>query len=268
MNLVQSYLTRNPCYGANINKQDNRYATFQRRGPEGLMLHSVGCPQPSAQVFVNLWNNAAYTAACVHGFIDANTGTIYQTLPWNFRGWHGGYGSKGNSNDTHIGVEMCEPGNITYTSGCAFKCSDLTSARAAARRTYQAAVELFAMLCENYGLDPLKPGVIVSHAEGYKRGIATNHGDPEHLWRGLGMSLTMDGFRNDVYKTMQKNAESEEDEMQRYNTVAELPEAYRKDIQTLIDKGLLRGKGDVNHLDLTEDMARVLIVCGRMQGVL
>ena len=47
-----------------------------------------------------------------------------------------------------------------------------------------------------------------------------------------------------------------------------MPEAYRKDIQTLIDKGLLRGKGDVNHLDLTEDMARVLIVCGRMQGVL
>ena len=63
-------------------------------------------------------------------------------------------------------------------------------------------------------------------------------------------------------------AESEEDEMQRYNTVAELPEAYRADVQTLIDKGLLRGKGDTAHLDLTEDMARVLIVCGRMEGVL
>ena len=59
-----------------------------------------------------------------------------------------------------------------------------------------------------------------------------------------------------------------EEEMQRFNTVAELPEAYRKDVQTLIDKGLLRGKGDTNHLDLTEDMARVLIVCGRMEGVL
>lgn len=62
-------------------------------------------------------------------------------------------------------------------------------------------------------------------------------------------------------------AESEED-MVRYQTVQELPEPYRADIQTLINKGLLRGKGDVNHLDLTEDMARVLIVCGRMQGVL
>lgn len=62
-------------------------------------------------------------------------------------------------------------------------------------------------------------------------------------------------------------AESE-DNMIRYNTVGELPEAYRENIQTLIDKGHLLGKGDTDHLDLTEDMARVLIVCGRMQGVL
>ena len=37
------------------------------------MLHSVGCPQPSAQVFVNSWNSAD-KSACVHAFIDANTG--------------------------------------------------------------------------------------------------------------------------------------------------------------------------------------------------
>lgn len=69
------------------------------------------------------------------------------------------------------------------------------------------------------------------------------------------------------YNEPDKPAESEED-MQRFQTVAELPEPYRADIQTLIDKGLLRGKGDTDHLDLTEDMARVLIVCGRMEGVL
>lgn len=59
-----------------------------------------------------------------------------------------------------------------------------------------------------------------------------------------------------------------EDDMIRYNTVGELPEPYRKYIQTLIDKGLLRGKGGDAGLDLTEDMARVLIICGRMEGVL
>jgi N-acetyl-anhydromuramyl-L-alanine amidase AmpD len=63
-------------------------------------------------------------------------------------------------------------------------------------------------------------------------------------------------------------AESEEEDMQRYNTVAELPEPYRAGIQKLIDLGKLKGKGDVNHLDLTEDMARILIICGRMEGVL
>ena len=267
MNLKQAILTRNPCYGANVNKQDERYVTFQRLGPRGLMLHSVGCPQPSAQVFVDLWDKPEYTAACVHGFIDANTGTIYQTLPWYFRGWHGGYGNKGNSNDTHVGVEMCEPAQIKYTSGCTFTCSDFATARAAARRTYNAAVELFAMLCKKYNLDPLKPGVIVSHAEGHSLGIATNHGDPEHLWRGLGMDLSMDGFRKDVYNTIHQN-ESEEEDMQRFQTVGELPEPYRADIQKLIDKGYLKGKGDINHLDLTEDTARVLIICGRMQGVL
>lgn len=70
------------------------------------------------------------------------------------------------------------------------------------------------------------------------------------------------------YDEPETPAESEDEDMERYNTVAELPEAYRADVQTLIDKGLLRGKGDAQHLDLTEDMARVLIVCGRMQGVL
>ena len=54
--------------------------------------------------------------------------------------------------------------------------------------------------------------------------------------------------------------------MQRYNTVGELPEAYRADVQVLVDRGFLKGKGE-NALDLTEDMARVLIICARMEGV-
>ena len=146
MNIIQSYLTNNPCYKA------GRKITVK-----GLMLHSVGCPQPKASVFVKNWNRAEYDRACVHGFIDANTGDIYQTLPWNHRGWHGG----GSSNNTHIGVEMCEPVAIKYTGGSSFTCSDGAAAQAAAERTYKAAVELFAYLCQQYGLDPLKDGVIV-----------------------------------------------------------------------------------------------------------
>ena len=163
------------------------------------MLHSVGCPQPSAMVFVNNWNPPANgREVCVHGFIDANTGEVYQTLPWDHRGWHGG----GSSNNTHIGVEMCEPACIKYTGGSTFTCSDTATATAAVKRTYEAAVELFAFLCKQYKLDPLADGVIISHKEGHKRGIASNHGDPEHLWTQLKTGYTMDGFRKDVKAAM------------------------------------------------------------------
>ena len=191
MKFVQSILTKNPCYTA------GRKITVK-----GLMLHSVGCPQPKASVFINNWNSPSYDNACVHGFIDGNDGTVYQTLPWNHRGWHCGSGSKGSGNNTHIGVEMCEPACIRYTSGSNFTCSDLSTAKAVAKRTYDAAVELFAMLCKQYNLNPTADGVIVSHREGYSRGIASNHGDPEHLWNGLGMGYTMDGFRKAVKAAM------------------------------------------------------------------
>ncbi len=187
MKLVESIMTQNPCYTA------GRKITVK-----GLMLHSVGCAQPSASVFVKNWNRPTYTNACVHGFIDAGDGTVYQTLPWDHRGWHAG----GNANNTHIGVEMCEPGNIKYTTGANFTCADLTSARAAAKRTYDAAVELFAMLCEKFELNPLANGVILSHKEGHIRGVASNHGDPEHLWTQLGLPYTMDTFRKVVKAKM------------------------------------------------------------------
>ena len=191
MKLVESIMTRNPCYTA------GRKITVK-----GLMLHSVGCPQPRASAFISSWNSPAHDTSCVHGFIDGNDGTVYQTLPWNHRGWHCGSGSKGSGNNTHIGVEMCEPACIRYTAGSNFTCSNLTEAKAVAERTYKAAVELFAMLCKKYGLDPLADGAIISHREGHSRGIASNHGDPEHLWTQLGMGYTMDGFRKAVKAAM------------------------------------------------------------------
>ena len=130
----QTYLTQNDCY---------------RSGgaltPQGLMLHSVGCAQPDAMAFVQSWNQPG-VKACVHGFIDANTGAVYQTLPWTCRGWHGG----GSSNNTHIGVEMCEPASIRYTSGANFLDQDPAATEAAVLRTYGTAVDLFAQLCRTF----------------------------------------------------------------------------------------------------------------------
>lgn len=181
MKIIQSILTNNPCYKAG-----------KKITVKGLMLHSVGCPQPSASVFVKTWNNAMFNRACVHAFIDGNNGHVYQTLPWNHRGWHGG----GKCNDTHIGVEMCEPACIKYTSGSNFTCSDKATARAVVQRTYDTAVSLFAHLCKQYKLNPMTD--IISHKEGASKGIASNHGDPEHLWKQLGMGYTMTTFRKAV----------------------------------------------------------------------
>lgn len=199
MKLIKSILTKNPCYTAG-----------KKITVKGLMLHSVGCPQPRASVFINNWNRADYDNACVHAFIDGNDGTVYQTLPWNHRGWHCASGKNGSGNNTHIGVEMCEPACIKYTGGSTFTCSDLATAKAVTKRTYEAAVELFAMLCKEYGLNPTADGVIISHAEGHKRGIASNHGDPEHLWNQLGMGYTMDGFRNAVKAAMNETEDKNE----------------------------------------------------------
>lgn len=183
MKIIQSLLTNNPCF-----KEGKKII------PKGFMLHSVGVNQPNATVFVRNWNKSTYDRACVHAFIDANDGAIHQTLPWNHRGWHGG----GLSNNTHIGVEMCEPASIKYTGGANFTCSDIEAARKSANLTYKAAVELCAMLCDEYNLDPSNPQVVTSHSEGFKLGISSNHADPEHLWKGLKLPYTMHSFRNDV----------------------------------------------------------------------
>ncbi len=192
MKIIESYLTQNPCYKAG-----------RTIAVKGLMLHSAGCAQPSASVFVKAWNKPTYSAACVHAFIDANTGDVYQTLPWNMRGWHGG----GSCNNTHIGVEMCEPGTIVYPkSGVNFTDKDPAKSKAAVTRTYESAVELFAALCRRFSLDPLQDGVIISHKEGGRRGIATAHVDPEHLWGRYG--LTMDGFRRDIAEKLRPKEDS------------------------------------------------------------
>lgn len=186
MKITKEILTKNPCYKAG--------KTIKVKG---LMLHSVGCPQPSAMAFIKSWNTST-AKVCVHGFIDGNTGGVYQTLPWNHRGWHCG----STANGTHIGIEMCEPDCIKYSEGANFTCSDPSRAKATVERTYKSAVELFAHLCNEYNLNPLAEGVIISHREGYAKGVASNHADPEHLWKGLKMSYTMDKFRQDVKAAM------------------------------------------------------------------
>ena len=249
MDIVDAIVTSNKCYQAAIPLV-----------PRGLMLHSIGTPQPSAAVLARYFDQyqPGGQSVCVHGFIQRD-GTYYQTLPYTMRAWHCG----GAANATHIGIEMTEPASIAYTGGASWRDLDPAATEAHVRGTYAAAVELFAQLCTQYALDPLEDGVIISHAEGAARGIASAHADPTHLWRAFG--LTMDGFRQDVAAKMaaENTYEEDEDMATRYNTVAELPAWAQEETQKLIDRGALLGDEHGN-LDVTMDMLRTMIVCQRM----
>ncbi len=187
MEIRESFAKKNRCYtnGARITVK-------------GLMLHSVGCPQPDAAVFVKNWNSPT-AGVCVHAVLGVD-GTVYQLLPWNVKAWHCGSGSRGSGNNTHIGVEMTEPATIKYTGGSSFTDTNPAETKKFVQATYKHAVDLFAYLCKAHDLNPLADGVIISHSEGHKRGIASNHGDVEHIWSKYGLS--MDQFRKDVKAVM------------------------------------------------------------------
>ena len=191
MNLKQNYLTESGCYKA------GKHITVK-----GLMIHSVGCPQPKADVFMKNWNRADANA-CVHAIVEPD-GDVYQLLPWEFRGWHCG----GSANNTHIGVEMTEPATIKYAGGASWvETGDGENTKNHVLAAYRYAVELFAYLCQQFGLDPMADGVVISHSEGCKRGIASNHGDVEHLWSKFGLSMGQ--FRKDI-KTVMEGSTAED----------------------------------------------------------
>ena len=159
INIVEAFATKNKCYQIGTPLK-----------PRGIMLHSVGCPQSSAAVFSRNFNQyqPGGQSVCVHAFVQAD-GTVDQTRPWEMRGWHCG----GSANNTHVGIEMTEPSAIMSYAESSEQIAG----------TYHAAVELFAKLCEMYSLDPMADGVIIGHAEGHRNGVASNHADPEYLWK-------------------------------------------------------------------------------------
>lgn len=193
MNLHKLIFTENACYKA------GRKITVK-----GIMVHSTGANNPWLKRYVgpddgllgkNQYNNHWNTyhpggrEVCVHGFIGKladGTVATYQTLPWDHRGWHAG----GSANNTHIGFEICEDGLTDYTYF---------------QKVYREAVELCAYLCKEYGLTEQN---IICHSEGYKQGVASNHGDVMHWFPKHGKS--MDTFRADVKALLNAGTEKEE----------------------------------------------------------
>lgn len=194
-----------------MNKR-NRYQTKNRAYTSGRMiavkgavLHSYGCPQPDPGILAERWDSAE-ASACTHAHIGKDE--VIVTLPCEeitgkaARGWHAGSGKTGSANNTHLSAEMTEPSTIKYTGGSNWiELGDGSNTKAHVLATYKNAVDLYAAWCCRHGLDPLADGVILSHREAHARGIASNHGDVEHIWLRFGLS--MDQFRRDVKAAMQ-----------------------------------------------------------------
>jgi LysM repeat protein len=189
MTLYQLFLTKNECY-----------LSGRTMTPKGIMVHSTGAPNPKLSRYVgpddgrlgknphsNHWNQSRPDGRqiCCHAFIGKLAGgsvATYQTLPWTMRGWHGAKGPKGSGNDFLIGFEICE---------------DNTRDPVYFRQVFDEAVDLCAYLCKKYGLTEKD---IIDHAEGYRQGIASNHGDVGHWFPKHGES--MDSFRSSVKKAI------------------------------------------------------------------
>jgi len=179
-------LTNNRCY------RSGRTITAR-----GIVVHSTGANNPNLKRYVgpddgvlgenrydNHWNRSNISK-CVHAFIGYDKNRVvrcYQTLPWDYRSWGCGEGSRGSYNNSHIQFEICEDDmdNQSYFEDA-----------------FGMAVDLCAYLCRQYDIPVDK---IVSHKESNRLGYASNHGDPEHWMERY--SWTMNRFRQNVSQKM------------------------------------------------------------------
>ena len=195
--------------------QSRCYRNTREFKPLGVLWHSTGANNTDIKRYVqpsdndpkkdelikllgknkygNDWNHVEVSAGlnCWIGTLADGTVATVQSMPWNYRPWGCGSGSKGSCNDTHIQFEIAEDSlnDSTYFN-----------------KVYQEACELTAYLCKMYNLDPkgtikyngVTVPVILCHADSCKLGLGSNHGDVLHWFKKHGK--TMDDVRNDVAK--------------------------------------------------------------------
>ena len=189
----------------------------------GVLWHSTGANNPNLKRYVqpssndanysklmellgknqygNDWNHIEHQAGlnCWIGKLADGTVTTVQTMPWNYRPWGCGSGSKGSCNSGWIQFEICE---------------DSLTDKAYFDKVYNEGVEITAYLCKMYNLDPkgtvtvngVKVPVILDHQTSYQLGMGGNHGDVQHWFKKYGK--TLDDVRNDVAKLLSADSGS------------------------------------------------------------
>lgn len=177
---------------------NRRYRAAEPLKPTGVVLHSIGTPQPRARVLRDYWQRDA-SPYVVHYVLDDRE--VIRCMPETYKCWH--VGSPGN--DRFLGIEMCEPAALHYTSGAGFTVSDLAAAQRFAAACWRNAVALLAQLCKRYGWAP--ETAVWTHREITRQKLsATDHVDPQHLWDGLGLGYDLARLRREVRAAMGSTA--------------------------------------------------------------
>lgn len=252
---------------------------------KGLCLHSVGCPQPKADVFAKSFNSPN-VAASIHGVIEP--GRFIEMAPcFEVKGkakkcYHVGGGTKGSRNGTHIGIEMTEPSTIKYTGGASYRDNDPAKTKEFFLANTDTAAQVFADLCIFHGLT-VNDITITTHRQSYLDGYGGNHADPWHIWKNIGYDLAQ--FRKDVQKyidakkgdvlalmTKQEFEQILDNKLgsvaKVYATIDDVPEYAKSTVQKLIDAGALTGTGGTTNgktnLNLSNDLVRTIVILDRL----
>lgn len=151
------------------------------------------------------WNHSSQQAgvnAWIGALADGSVAAV-QTLPWNYRPWGCGSGSKGSCNTGWIQFEICED-NLSDPNYFA--------------KVYKEACELTAYLCKTYNINPngsvnvngVTVPTILCHQDSYQLGLGSNHADVYHWFKKYGKDMTT--VRKDVAALMQSKVIEEDDE--------------------------------------------------------
>lgn len=187
---------------------------------KGVLWHSTGANNPWLKRYIqpsdnasdrdewlkllgknqynNDWNHITRQAGlnCWIGKLADGTVATVQTMPWDYKPWGCGSGSRGSCNNGWIQFEICEDG--------------LTD-KAYFEKVYKEACEITAYLCDLYNIDPngtvdmngVKVPTILCHADSNKLGFGSNHGDVNHWFPKHGKSMAT--ARKDVADLLNTN---------------------------------------------------------------
>lgn len=200
--------------------------------PNGCVNHSVGCAQPSADVFYKNMNksSAGWGVNALLGDFHKGEGRIIVTLRFDpatkkcSRNWGVGSGTKGSWNNSRIQWEVCEPAGHTYAGGTMIG-YDVAKNQVYFDRMWKMLVawNVYCAVKFGYSVDAIN-----DHAESHKAGMGSNHGDMGHWIPKHGKS--MDALRAEVRAILNNQGTEEDDDMD-VKRFKELYAEMRKELQ-------------------------------------